>query len=113
MPHQLKFRGDRLAFSNGIVILGTVAAVLIVGFGGSTHALIPLYAVGVFLSFTCSQAGMVRHWWKVRERNWQRSAIINGTGAILTASILIVVWAVKFQQGAWIVFLMIPLESVL
>jgi amino acid transporter len=109
MPHQLTFRGDRLAFTNGIVVLGVVAAALVILFGGSTHALIPLYAVGVFLSFTLSQAGMVRHWWKTREPRWKRSAVINGTGAILTAIILGVVWSVKFQQGAWIVFIMIPL----
>jgi amino acid transporter len=109
MPHQLKFRGDRLGFTNGIIILGAVAAALIVVFGGSTHALIPLYAVGVFLSFTCSQAGMVRHWWKAREPGWRKSMLINGIGAILTAIILVVVWAVKFQHGAWIVFMMIPL----
>ncbi len=108
MPHQLTFRGDRLAFTNGVVMLGIVAAALVVAFGGSTHALIPLYAVGVFLSFTLSQAGMVRHWWKTRESGWQRSMVINGTGAILTAIILAVVWTVKFQLGAWIVFVMIP-----
>jgi amino acid transporter len=109
MPHQLKFRGDRLAFTNGIVILGAVAAFLIILFGGSTHALIPLYAVGVFLSFTLSQAGMVRHWLKSRAPGWQRSMIINGIGAVLTAIILAIVWTVKFQLGAWIVFVMIPI----
>jgi amino acid transporter len=109
MPHQFTFRGDRLAFSNGIVILGAVAAALVIAFGGSTHALIPLYAVGVFLSFTLSQAGMVRHWWKSREPGWQKSMVINGTGACLTAVVLAVVGAVKFQLGAWVVLLLIPL----
>ena len=109
MPHQLTFRGDRLAFTNGIVVLGAVAAVLVIIFGGSTHALIPLYAVGVFLSFTLSQAGMVRHWWKTREPGWQRSMVINGAGAVLTGIILLVVGGVKFQLGAWIVFILIPI----
>ncbi len=108
MPHQLTYRGDRLAFTTGIVILGAFAIALVIGFGGSTHALIPLYAVGVFLSFTLSQAGMVRHWWKARAPGWQRSIAINAIGAVSTAVVLAVVSAVKFQLGAWIVFLLIP-----
>jgi amino acid transporter len=109
MPHQLSFRGDRLAFSNGIIILGLVAAILTIIFGGSTHALIPLYAVGVFVSFTFSQAGMVRHWWKSRAPGWRKSLIINAVGATLTGLVLVVVGAVKFQLGAWMVFVLIPL----
>jgi amino acid transporter len=109
MPHQMLFRGDRLAFSNGIMILGGVASLLIILFGGSTHALIPLYAVGVFLSFTASQAGMVLHWWRLREPGWQRSLAINAFGALLTGLVLIVVGAFKFQLGAWLVFVLIPL----
>lgn len=109
MPHQLSFRGDRLAFSNGIIILGVIASALIIIFGGSTHALIPLYAVGVFISFTLSQAGMVRHWWRLREPGWMKSIVINGIGATLTAVVLIVVGSVKFLLGAWMVFILIPL----
>ncbi|MDE3091504.1 MAG: APC family permease, partial [Chloroflexota bacterium] len=109
MPRQLSFRGDRLAFSNGIVILGVVAATLTIVFGGSTHALIPLYAVGVFISFTFSQAGMVRHWWKTRAEGWRKSLVINAFGALLTGIVLIVVGSVKFQLGAWMVFVLIPI----
>lgn len=109
MPHQMWFRGDRLAFSNGIIILGFIAAALVVAFGGSTHALIPLYAVGVFISFTLSQSGMVRHWWRVREPGWRKSLVINATGAALTGMVLIVVGSVKFAMGAWIVLILVPL----
>lgn len=109
MPHQMLFRGDRLAFSNGIIVLGLVAAVLTILFGGSTHALIPLYAVGVFISFTFSQAGMVRHWWKSRAEGWRKNLLINATGAALTGIVLVVVGAVKFQLGAWMVFVLIPI----
>lgn len=109
MPHQMLFRGDRLAFSNGILILGGVASLLIIWFGGSTHALIPLYAVGVFLSFTSSQTGMVLHWWRLREPGWQRNLVINAIGALATGIVLIVVASVKFQLGAWMVVVLIPL----
>ncbi|MBI5651973.1 MAG: APC family permease [Chloroflexi bacterium] len=108
-PHQFLFRGDRLAFSYGIIVLGALAAVLIVVFGGSTHALIPLYAVGVFLSFTLSQSGMVLHWWRLREPGWQRSMTINAAGALATGIVLLVVGTVKFQLGAWMVVLLIPI----
>lgn len=109
MPHQFVFRGVRLAFSNGIIYLGALACILIVVFQGSTHLLIPLYAVGVFISFTLSQAGMVRHWWKLREPGWRKNMIINGLGAFLTGVVLLVVGTVKFLLGAWIVFLLIPI----
>jgi amino acid transporter len=108
MPHQLSFRGDRLAFSYGIIILGLIAGGLIIAFGGSTHALIPLYAVGVFLSFTLSQAGMVLHWRRLREPGWRKSLIINALGALLTGVVLVVVGSVKFALGAWMVFVLIP-----
>jgi amino acid transporter len=81
LPRQFASLGDRLVFSNGIVLLSVFSAVLVVLFGASATNLIPLYAVGVFLSFTLSQAGMVRHWFKLREANWQRSAFVNGIGA--------------------------------
>lgn len=109
MPHQLSFRGERLAFSNGIVVLAILAGVLVVAFGGSTHALIPLYAVGVFLSFTLSQAGMVVHWWRLRSSGWKRSLLINGSGALLTGIVLVVVASTKFVHGAWLVILLIPI----
>jgi amino acid transporter len=109
MPHQFSFRGDRLAFSNGIIILGMIAGILTIIFGGSTHALIPLYAVGVFISFTLSQSGMVRHWWRTREEGWRKSIVINAFGALLTGIVLVVVGSVKFLLGAWMVLLLIPL----
>jgi hypothetical protein len=108
MPHQFQFRGDRLAFSNGIIMLGLIAAALLVAFGGSTHALIPLYAVGVFISFTLSQTGMVLHWRRLREPGWKKSLIINGVGAVLTGIVLLVVGSVKFTLGAWMVLVMVP-----
>ncbi len=109
MPHQFGYRGVRLAFSNGIIYLAFLAGALIVIFGGSTHALIPLYAVGVFISFTLSQSGMVHHWWKSREPGWRKSMIVNGLGAVLTSIVLIVVGSVKFQNGAWMVLALIPI----
>ena len=108
LPHQMSYRGDRLAFSNGIIILGFIAATLVVLFGGSTHALIPLYAIGVFISFTLSQSGMVRHWWRVRAPGWRKSLAINAVGALLTAIVLIVVGSVKFAMGAWMVLILVP-----
>lgn len=109
MPHQLKFRGDRLVFTTGIAMLGALSILLIIAFGGSTHALIPLYAVGVFISFTLSQAGMVRHWWKTREPGWRKSMVINAIGALLTALVVAVVGVAKFALGAWIVIVVIPI----
>jgi amino acid transporter len=108
MPHQFAFRGDRLAFSYGIVVLGLMAATLIIIFQGDTHLLIPLYAVGVFLAFTMSQAGMVIHWRKLRTRHWHRSAVINGVGATASAIVLLIAAVTKFERGAWIIVLLIP-----
>jgi amino acid transporter len=82
LPRQFSFRGDRLAFSYGIVALGAASAGLLVVFGGETHRLIPLYAVGVFTGFTLSQAGMVLHWRQTRERGWTRALVINGVAAV-------------------------------
>ena len=107
-PRQLANLGDRLVFSNGIVALAVLAAALVIIFGGHTHGLIPLYAVGVFLSFTLSQAGMVRHWLKTQERGWRTKAAINGFGAVATGVVLCVVVESKFTQGAWIIVLLIP-----
>jgi amino acid transporter len=111
MPHQLASRGDKLVFSNGIIILGVVASALIWLFRGETHALIPLYAVGVFLSFTLSQAGMVRRWLTLRTPGWLRAVAINGLGAVATAVVLVVIAAAKFTHGAWIVIVLIPMMT--
>ncbi len=108
LPRQLTHRGDRLVYSNGILALGVVSAVLLVVFGADTHALIPLYAVGVFLAFTLSQAGMVVHWWRSRTAGWRRSMAINATGAVTTAIVTIIIAATKFTHGAWIVVVLIP-----
>jgi amino acid transporter len=110
MPRQFGFRGERLAFSWGIVALATVAGLVIVIFGGDTHALIPLYSVGVFVCFTLSQAGMVHHWLSVREPGWWWRAGVNACGGILTLVVLAVVTSIKFVDGAWLVIVLIPLE---
>jgi amino acid transporter len=109
MPHQFTFRGDRLAFTNGILLLSLLAGVLLVVFDASTDRLIPLYAVGVFLSFTLSQSGMVVHWIRLRGKNWRRSMVINGTGAVATGVVTVIIAATKFVHGAWVVVLLIPL----
>ena len=109
LPRQLANRGDRLVFSNGVVVLATAASVLIVAFGGVTNALIPLYAVGVFTSFTLSQAGMVRHHQKLREPGRRRNIAINGFGSFATAVVLVIVAATKFSSGAWVPLVVIPL----
>jgi amino acid transporter len=108
-PRQFSFRGDRLAFSMGIVLLGLVAASLVVAAGGSTHALIPLYAVGVFIDFTISQAGMIRHWLRERPPGWQSRLAVNAVGCVATGVVAIVVTTVKFVDGAWFVILLIPI----
>jgi amino acid transporter len=108
LPRQFLTQGDRLAFSNGIMILSVLAGVLLVIFEGDTHALIPLYMIGVFVSFTLSQAGMVRHWFALRESGWHASAAINGFGALVTAVVLVIVAVTKATEGAWIILLMIP-----
>ncbi|HEY7190025.1 MAG TPA: APC family permease [Vicinamibacterales bacterium] len=108
LPRQFMNQGDRLAFSNGILILSVLASVLLVVFGGDTHALIPLYMIGVFVSFTLSQAGMVIHWRTLRGSGWRTSAAINGFGAIVTGIVLLIVAATKAAEGAWIIIVMIP-----
>ena len=108
MPRQFSFRGDRLAFSWGIVLLAGIAGLILVIFGGDTHALIPLYSVGVFVCFTLSQSGMVRHWWAEREPGWWWRSAVNLTGAILTFFVLLVVATVKFIDGAWLVVVLVP-----
>jgi amino acid transporter len=108
-PRQFSFRGDRLAFSMGIVALGLIAASLVVIFGGNTHALIPLYAVGVFIDFTISQAGMIRHWLRVQSPGWRRRLTINAVGCVATAIVAVVVTSIKFVDGAWLVLALIPI----
>jgi amino acid transporter len=109
MPRQFGFRGDRLAFSTGIVALAALAALLLVVFQASVSALIPLYTLGVFVAFTLSQTGMVRRWWVRREQGWRRGLVINGLGAVTTAVIVVVVAASKFLAGAWLVMILVPI----
>jgi amino acid transporter len=113
LPHQFKNRGDRLVFSNGIVVLAVMAAVLVVAFGGQTTALIPLYAVGVFTGFTLSQSGMVRYQRRVRAEGWRLRMAVNLVGAIATAIVLVVVVVSKFTVGAWLPAVVIPAIVVL
>ncbi|MGO9611458.1 MAG: APC family permease [Dissulfurispiraceae bacterium] len=108
LPRQLSSRGDKLVFSNGIVILGFLSVLLIVLFRGDTHSLIPLYAVGVFTAFTLSQAGMVKHWLKDRGKGWRKNILINGVGTVTTAIVLVIIAVEKFTHGAWIVLIAIP-----
>ncbi len=108
LPRQLSNRGDKLVFSNGILILGFLSIFLIVVFRGDTHALITLYAVGVFTAFTLSQAGMVRHWLAKKERGWLKGIVINGIGTVTTAVVLLIIAVEKFTHGAWIVLIAIP-----
>jgi amino acid transporter len=108
LPRQLTNLGDRLVFTNGVLSLAVLASILVVAFGAATHRLIPLYAVGVFLSFTLSQAGMVRHWRKVGGTGWRWKMAVNGLGAVATGVVLLVIVATKFIRGAWIVILLIP-----
>jgi amino acid transporter len=110
LPRQLMNQGDRLAFSNGIVGLSVFASILLVVYGGDTHSLIPLYMIGVFVSFTLSQAGMVVHWRRLGGPGWKTSAFINGFGALVTGIVLIVVAVTKAHEGAWIILLLIPLH---
>lgn len=109
MPHQMASFGDRLVFSNGIIILGFFACLLLVLFQGNTHALIPLYAIGVFVSFTLSQAGMVRRWLLKKGVHWRKKLVVNGVGAITTGIATIIIASTKFMHGAWIVFLLVAL----
>ena len=108
MPRQFKSRGDRLVFSNGVLILATLAASLIIVFNGNLNDLIQLYLVGVFISFTLSQSGMFLRWRRLKGPNWRRSAAINGFGAIVTGTVFWVIVSQKFLEGAWIVIAAIP-----
>ncbi len=109
LPRQFTFRGDRLAFSMGIIALGVLASAMLLIYRAETHRLIPLYAVGVFTSFTLSQSGMVRHWLGARGRGWRGSIMINGLGAVATAVVAVIVGSTKLVHGAWIVVVAIPI----
>jgi len=126
LPRQLTFRGSRLVYSNGIITLSIIASILIIIFKASVTLLIPLYAIGVFLSFTLSQTGMARRWWKIGhlkqgqeiveqgstlkyEPGWKYKMLINGFGALCTAVVMVIFAATKFREGAWVVLIIIPL----
>ena len=113
MPRRFAYRGERLAFNAGIIVLALVAIVVVVAFRGRVEALIPLYAIGVFTAFTLSQAGMVRHWLGERGPGWRRSAAINGLGATATGVVAIVFAIAKFALGAWIVIVIVPVIVVI
>jgi amino acid transporter len=108
-PRQFALRGERLAFNSGIVMLSLASIGLAVAFGGSTDRLIGLYAIGVFTSFTLSQAGMVRHWLMERGSGWRRSSLINGIGAVVTAIVVVVIAISKFDQGVWMIVIVVPI----
>jgi amino acid transporter len=108
MPRQFSFRGDRLAYSWGIVLLAAIAFGILWAFGGDTHALIPLYSVGVFLCFTLSQLGMVKHWLKGHQSGWRWRLGVNAAGGVLTAVVLAIVVSEKFVDGAYLVVILVP-----
>jgi amino acid transporter len=108
MPRQFAYRGDRLAFSVGIVALAVVSATVLAMFRGSVTALIPLYTIGVFLAFTLSQTGLLRRWLTTRERGWRWRTVLSGVGAAATGVTLVVVAVTKFERGAWFVLLLLP-----
>jgi len=109
LPKQFTFRGDRLAYSTGIVTLGILSSLMLAGFSGETTRMIPLYAVGVFTAFTLSQGGMVVRWLRLREPGWQGGLAINVVGVVTTGVVAVVVGLTNFIKGAWIVLLLIPL----
>ncbi|MBN1429915.1 MAG: APC family permease [Anaerolineae bacterium] len=109
LPRQLSFLGDRLVFSNGVMLLAGLAGFLIIFFGGNTHLLIPLFAVGAFLAFTMSQAGMVVHWLHNQGSNWLFKSFMNSLGTLVTGAALLIIAVSRFVDGAWIVIFLIPL----
>jgi amino acid transporter len=108
LPHLFALRAERPVYRFGVVVLAALAAVLLIAVDASTNRLIPLYAIGVFIGFTISQAGLLRHWYRRRPRGWVRRAVLNGTGALLTAIAAIVFVATKFTEGAWLVVIAVP-----
>jgi len=113
LPRQLSQVGDRLVYNNGIFILSLATGVMILLFEGNSHSLIPLFAIGVFLAFTLSQAGMVVHWFRIRQQGWQVKAFANGVGAVATAITLGIVGFSKFMEGAWIILIILPIIVVI
>jgi amino acid transporter len=109
LPRRFAQRGDRLVLSNGILLLGGISALLVIGFGAREQALLPLYAIGVFIAFTLSQAGMVVHQWRKREQHWQIQIVLSALGACVTAIVMLVVGFTRFFEGAWMVIVLIPL----
>jgi amino acid transporter len=109
LPRQFAFRGERLAFTTGILALAFVAIGLVIGFGASVTALIPLYTLGVFIAFTLSQSGMLVRWWRRREPGWRRGLLINGAGAFTTFVVMLVVGVSNFTRGAWLVMVLVPI----
>ncbi|MGO8862798.1 MAG: APC family permease [Acidimicrobiales bacterium] len=112
-PRSFLRMGDRLAFSNGIILLGLASTLILVAFHGQTESLIPLFAVGVFLAFTLSQAGMVAHWRRLRTAHWRKSMVVNGVGAVASGLVLVTAAVTKFVGGAWVVVAAVPLVTVL
>ena len=112
MPHQLVKRGHRLVFSNGIIFLAVAAIFMVVVTGAEVSRLIPLYAIGVFTSFTCSQAGMARHHLREKEDGWRRGILINGPGAVISGAVAITIGVTKFTDGAWVVIIAVPVMVV-
>lgn len=113
MPRQFTKRGKRLGFSNGIIVLAVMASALVILFRGETHLLLSLYAVGVFISFTISQTGMLTRWIKTKEKGWRHKAFINGLGALVTCVTVIIIGVTKFLHGAWIVCILMPIIVVI
>jgi amino acid transporter len=109
VPRLFLRMGDRLAFSNGILVLAVPAAVIFAAFGGETAPLIPLFAIGVFIAFTLAQSGMVAHWWRQRERGWRAALATNLLGAILSGAVVLIAAITKFAEGAWVVVVLVPL----
>ncbi len=108
MPRYLAVRGERLTYSNGIILLTVAAAILIIVYRGNTDHLISLYAIGVFVSFTIAQTGMIVHWFREKRRGWQLRAVINGIGATVTGLVVVIITVTKFVHGAWIILIFIP-----
>ncbi len=113
VPRIFGFRGDRLGYSNGIMVLSAASVVLLIIFSADTHKLIPLYAVGVFVGFTLSQTGMVIHWRRNREPGWQRASVINVVGAVSTGVVAVIIAATKFTHGAWLTIIAIAMLALL
>lgn len=108
-PQQLSMRGDKLSYDNGILLLSVAAALLIIGFKANVTSLIGLYAIGVFISFTLSQSGMFMKWKREQSKNWHYKAAINGFGAILTSVVVVIIAFAKFEEGSWIIIILLPL----